>query len=318
MSGCPSRYLRPVLKDARGWCLRGVRFLRRASASAAAAARARRAIGRAFSAFVCGVTRVPPPLGVRCALFSVFVGVGRVSSALIKLTCFWWGFAGLRLRASPSGFAFGLRLRASPSGFAFGLRLRASPSGFAFGPARRHDSTQNPWMVPVVVRACPTKHPRHTAVVFTTKRRRRAVFWRASCCICCDRPRPHTESGCPSVALLIRNSQVKRVLRDCLGNLARLRETRSKAHRSLKAVSSSTRQRDGYAGSRSGSAPLHHSHALRRHARARSPGTLKPADGDATTIRDARVTISSSRGLRNHLPGATRVAVSPGGLVSFR
>ena len=90
------RYLRPVLKDARGWCLRGVRFLRRASASAAAAARARRAIGRAFSAFVCGVTRVPPPLGVRCALFSVFVGVGRVSSALIKLTCF---SVGLRLRA---------------------------------------------------------------------------------------------------------------------------------------------------------------------------------------------------------------------------
>ena len=129
MSGCPQvppGYLRPVLKDARGWCLRGVRFLRRASASAAAAARARRAIGRAFSAFVCGVTRVPPPLGVRCALFSVFVGVGRVSSALIKLTCF---SVGLRLRASPSGFAFGL----SPSGFAFGLRLRASPSGFAFG-----------------------------------------------------------------------------------------------------------------------------------------------------------------------------------------
>ena len=120
-----SRYLRPVLKDARGWCLRGVRFLRRASASAAAAARARRAIGRAFSAFVCGVTRVPPPLGVRCALFSVFVGVGRVSSALIKLTCF---SVGLRLRASPSGFAFGLRLRASPSGFAFGLRLRARPT----------------------------------------------------------------------------------------------------------------------------------------------------------------------------------------------
>ena len=71
-----SRYLRPVLKGARGWCLQGVRFLRRASASAAAAARARRAIGRAFSAFVCGVKRVPPPLGVRCALCVVFVFYG--------------------------------------------------------------------------------------------------------------------------------------------------------------------------------------------------------------------------------------------------
>ena len=70
------------------------------------------------------VLRVPPPLGVRCALFSFFVGVGRVSSALIKLTCF---LVGLHHRASPSGFAFGLRLRASPSGFAFGLRLRARP-----------------------------------------------------------------------------------------------------------------------------------------------------------------------------------------------
>ena len=36
-----SRYLRPVLECARGWCLRGVRFPRRALASAAAAARAR-------------------------------------------------------------------------------------------------------------------------------------------------------------------------------------------------------------------------------------------------------------------------------------
>ena len=31
------------------------------------------------------------------------------------------------------------------AGFLVGLRLRASPSGFAFGPARSHDSTQNPW-----------------------------------------------------------------------------------------------------------------------------------------------------------------------------
>ena len=143
------------------------------------------AIGRAFSAFVCGVTRVPPPLGVRCALFSVFVGVGRVSSALIKLTCF---SVGLRLRASPSGFAFGLRLRASPSsGFAFGLRLLALPSGFAFGPARSHDPAHNPWAMPGIVSGFPAKHPRHTAVVFATEHHR-AAFWRVSCFICCDLP----------------------------------------------------------------------------------------------------------------------------------
>ena len=64
---------------------------------------------------------VPPPLGVRCALFSVFVGVGRFSGVnktgrlFGGASAFWWGFAfGLRLRASPSGFAFGLRLRARP------------------------------------------------------------------------------------------------------------------------------------------------------------------------------------------------------------
>ena len=51
---------------------------------------------------------VPPPLGVRCALFSVFVGVGR-SSGVNKIGRLFGG-------ASPSGFAFGLRLRASPSG----------------------------------------------------------------------------------------------------------------------------------------------------------------------------------------------------------
>ena len=91
-----------------------------------------------------------------------------------KLTCF---LVGLRLRASPPGFAFfGLRLlRASPSGIA--------PSSFAFGRARRHDSTQNPWAMRVVVRACPTKHPRHTTVVFTTKRRRAVFCSRASCCL---------------------------------------------------------------------------------------------------------------------------------------
>ena len=67
-----SRYLRPVLKGARGWCLRGVRFPRRASASAAAAARARRAIGRAFSAFVCGVTRrTAAARSALCAVFGV-------------------------------------------------------------------------------------------------------------------------------------------------------------------------------------------------------------------------------------------------------
>ena len=67
------------------------------------------------------ITRVPPRLAVRCALFSVFVGVGRFSGDN-KIGRLFGG-------ASLSGFAFGLRLRASPSGFAFGLRLRASPSG---------------------------------------------------------------------------------------------------------------------------------------------------------------------------------------------
>ena len=54
--------------------------------------------------------------------------VWGVLVALIKLAGF---LVRLRLRASPSGFAFvGLRLRrASPSGFAFWLCLRASPSG---------------------------------------------------------------------------------------------------------------------------------------------------------------------------------------------
>ena len=100
-----SRYIRPVLECSRGWCLvpsGGSRFPRRASASAAAAARARRAIGRAFSAFVCGLRAVPLPLGVRCALFSVFVGVGCFSGVNKNWPAFWWGFAFvLRLRASP-------------------------------------------------------------------------------------------------------------------------------------------------------------------------------------------------------------------------
>ena len=113
-----SRYLRPVWECARGWCLRGVRFPRRALASAAAAARARRAIGRVFSAFVCGVTR-RTAAARRSALFSVFVGVGRFSG-VNKIGRLFGG-------ASPLGCAFGLRLRAAPSGCAFGLRLRARP-----------------------------------------------------------------------------------------------------------------------------------------------------------------------------------------------
>ena len=122
-----------------------------------------------------------------CAVFGV-CGCGAFVVALIRLVGF---LVGLRLRASPraspSGFAFGLRLRASPSGFAFGLRLRASPSGFAFGPARSHDSTQNPWAMPGVVPGFPTKHPRHTAVVFAADHRR-AAFWSVSCLICCASP----------------------------------------------------------------------------------------------------------------------------------
>ena len=55
-----------------------------------------------------GDESVPPPLGVRCALFSVFVGVGRFSG-VNKIGRLFGG-------ASPSGFAFKLRLQASPSG----------------------------------------------------------------------------------------------------------------------------------------------------------------------------------------------------------
>ena len=68
--------------------------------------------------------------------------------------------------------------------FGRGFALRASPSGFAFGPARTHDSTQYPWAMPGVVPGFPTKHPRHTAVVFAAEHRR-AAFWSVSCLICC-------------------------------------------------------------------------------------------------------------------------------------
>ena len=61
-------------------------------------------------------------------------------------------------------------------------------------PARSHDSSRNPRAMPEVVPACPSKHPRHTAVVFTAKHRR-VVFWRASCCIFCASPRPVTLRG---------------------------------------------------------------------------------------------------------------------------
>ena len=83
-----------------------------------------------------------------------------------------------------------LRLRLRPSGFAFGLRLRASPS---FGPARSHGSSHNPWAMPGVVPGFPTKHPRHTAVVFAAEHRR-AAFSGVSCaifCCCCVSPRRH-------------------------------------------------------------------------------------------------------------------------------
>ena len=82
------------------------------------------------------ITRVPPRLAVRCALFSVFVGVGRFSGDNKIGRLFGgaslWGFAlGLRLRASPSGFAFGLRLRARPN-----PRLDSEPMGDARGRSR--------------------------------------------------------------------------------------------------------------------------------------------------------------------------------------
>ena len=93
----------PVSSSVSSWLARGI------------------AIAGGSTRLLAVITRVPPRLAVRCALFSVFVGVGRFSGDN-KIGRLFGG-------ASLSGFAFGLRLRASPSGFAFGLRLRASPSG---------------------------------------------------------------------------------------------------------------------------------------------------------------------------------------------
>ena len=105
----------PVSSSVSSWLARGI------------------AIAGGSTRLLAVITRVPPRLAVRCALFSVFVGVGRFSGDNKIGRLFGgaslWGFAlGLRFGASPSGFAFGLRLRASPSGFAFGLRLRARPN----------------------------------------------------------------------------------------------------------------------------------------------------------------------------------------------
>ena len=49
--------------------------------------------------------------------------------------------------------------------------------------------------MPGVVPACPSKHPRHTAVVSAAKHRR-AAFFSASCCICCASSRIR----CPDTA----------------------------------------------------------------------------------------------------------------------
>ena len=143
----------PVSSSVSSWLARGI------------------AIAGGSTRLLAVITRVPPRLAVRCALFSVFVGVGCFSGDN-KIGRLFGG-------ASLWGFAF--------AGFAFGLRLRASPSGFAFGPARTHESTQNPWAMPGVVPGFPTKHPRHTAVVFAAEHRR-AAFWRVSCAICCASP----------------------------------------------------------------------------------------------------------------------------------
>ena len=117
-----------------------------------------------------------------CSLLSRACRLGS-RCAVRCFRCLWvWGVLVAIIKLV--GFLVGLRFGASPSGFAFGLRLRASPSGFAFGPARTHESTQNPWAMPGVVPGFPTKHPRHTAVVFAAEHRR-AAFWRVSCAICC-------------------------------------------------------------------------------------------------------------------------------------
>ena len=92
-----------------------------------AAARTRHAIGGALSAFVCVVTCEPPPLAVRCVLFSVDRGVGCFSPRN-------WNhrFVGLRQRARQRARQ-PARQRARQRGPASEPRLDSKPIGGASG-----------------------------------------------------------------------------------------------------------------------------------------------------------------------------------------
>ena len=105
------------------------------------------------------ITRASSGCAVRC-----FRGLlrWRVLVALIKET---GGFVRLRLQLRRD--ARHRRLPPTPATDA--CHRRPPPT-----PTRSHDSSRNPRAMPGVVPACPTKHPRHTAVVFAEKHRRAA------------------------------------------------------------------------------------------------------------------------------------------------
>ena len=86
-------------------------------------ARARCGIAGGSTRLLAVITRVPSRLAVRCALFSVFVGVGCFSGDN-KIGRLFGG-------ASLWGFAFGLRLRARPN-----PRLDSEPTGDVWGRSR--------------------------------------------------------------------------------------------------------------------------------------------------------------------------------------
>ena len=104
---------------------------------------------------LCVVTCEPPPLAVRCVLFSVDIGG-------------WWG---VLVPVIESPFFCG----ASPAS------PQASPPASPLAsPPASHDSTRNQRAVPVVVHFGHIRQPRYIAVVYSAKRRC-AVFWSTSC-----------------------------------------------------------------------------------------------------------------------------------------
>ena len=100
------RYLRPVLECARGWRLWG--FDSPAGLWLRLLLLLARDVQSAVPSLRSSVVlrAVPPPLGVRCALFSVFVGGAGRFSGVNKIGRLFGG-------ASPSGFAFGLANQAN-------------------------------------------------------------------------------------------------------------------------------------------------------------------------------------------------------------